>query len=30
MENERFERSLAALRKANEKGLADLIKVWTL
>lgn len=26
MENERFERGLAALRKANEKGLDDLIR----
>jgi len=26
MENERFERGLAALRKANEKGLADLVQ----
>jgi 4-carboxymuconolactone decarboxylase len=26
MENERFERGLAALRKANEKGLDDLVR----
>jgi 4-carboxymuconolactone decarboxylase len=26
MENERFERGLAALRKANEKGLAELVQ----